>query len=256
MIRVVIIEDEIPARKKLKRFLEKVNSSTEVIAEIGTVSEAIEFLKKENAIDLILSDIELQDGNAFEIYQEVIVLCPIIFTTAYNQFLMDAFESNGIEYLLKPFSLERFQKAWNKFLFFKKSSTRNNDLLLKLNQIIVNQNQEKSYKKRFSANSNKGVYFVETADILVFTAEEGVVFAIDKQNKKHLLTYSSLKEIEEVIDHTQFFRINRSEVINKNHIELIERYSKNALSVKLTGHDKHLITSQSNTSAFRNWLEQ
>src|SRR5690606_38173491 len=110
MIKVVIIEDEIPARKKLKRFLEQVNQSTEVIAEIGTVSEAIEFIKNENAIDLILSDIELQDGNAFEIYQEVNVLCPIIFTTAYNQFLMDAFESNGIEYLLKPFSLERFQK--------------------------------------------------------------------------------------------------------------------------------------------------
>lgn len=256
MIKVVIIEDEIPARKKLKRFLDEVDNSAQIIAEIGTVSEAIEFLKKENSIDLILSDIELQDGNAFEIYQEVNVSCPIIFTTAYNQFLMDAFESNGIEYLLKPFSLDRFQKAWNKFLLLKKTDVKNDDLLLKLNQIIGAKSQEKTFKKRFSVNSSKGIYFILTDGILLFTAEEGVVFAIDKQNKKHLLTYSSLKEVEELVDNVEFFRINRSEIINKNYIERIEKYSKNALSVKLKGFDKHLVTSQSNTSAFRNWIEQ
>ena len=255
MIRVVIIEDEIPAQKKLKRFLEEIDNSTKVIAEIGTVSEAIEFLKKENSIDLILSDIELQDGNSFEIYQEVTVLCPIIFTTAYNQFLMDAFETNGIEYLLKPFSMERFKKAWDKFLLLKKSTSVDDNLLSKLTQLLNNRT-EKTFKNRFSISSKQGTYFLETSDILFFSAEEGVVFAVDKQNKKHLLSYSSLKEIEETVDNSQFFRINRSEIVNKSHIERIQRYSKNAVSIKLTGYNQHLVTSQSNTGSFRNWIEQ
>lgn len=255
MIRIVIIEDEIPARKKLKRFLEEIDNSTEVIAEIGTVSEAIEFLKKTNSIDLILSDIELQDGNAFEIYQELNVLCPIIFTTAYNQFLMDAFESNGIEYLLKPFSFERFKKAWDKFLLLKKSNSVDDNLLSKLTQLL-NQPTEKTFKNRFSVNSSKGIHFIQTEDILFFTAEEGVIFAIDKHNQKHLLNYSSLKEIAQIVDDNQFFRINRSEVVNKNFIERIQKYSKNALSIKMKSYDKYLVTSQSNTAMFRVWIEK
>lgn len=255
MIKVVIIEDEIPARKKLKRFLEQVDYSTEVIAEIGTVSQAIEFLKNENAIDLILSDIELQDGNAFEIYQEVTVLCPIIFTTAYNQFLMDAFESNGIEYLLKPFTLERFQKAWDKFLLLKKSTSANDNLLSKLT-LLLNNPTEKTFKNRFSVTSKKGTYFLETNDILFFSAEEKVVFAIDKHSKKHLLSQPTLKEIEGLVDPDTFFRINRNEIVNKSYVERIERYTKNTLSIKIQNYPNRLFTSQSQTAPFREWVEK
>lgn len=111
MIKIVIIEDEIPARKKLIRFINELKENTEIIAEIDNVEQSIDFLKTEKSIDLIISDIELLDGNAFEIYDQVKISCPIIFTTAYDKFWMNAFETNGIEYLLKPFTLERFQKA-------------------------------------------------------------------------------------------------------------------------------------------------
>ena len=256
MINVLIIEDEIPARKKLRRFLEEINEPVSIIGEIGTVTEAVGFLKAAKPIDLILSDIELQDGNAFEIYNEVTVSCPIIFTTAYNQFLMDAFESNGIEYLLKPFSFERFQKAWNKFSLLRKSGATDTDLLLKLTRVFEKTAQEKTFKKRFSVTTNQKTYFIETEDIMLFTAEEGVVFATDKHSKKHLLTQASLKEIENTLDESAFFRINRSELVQKKYIERIERYSKNALSLKLYGHQNHLVTSQSATSAFREWVEE
>lgn len=255
MIKVLIIEDEIPARKKLKRFLEELNEPITIVGEIGTTEEAITFLESKPTLDLILSDIELLDGNAFEIYTKVKVTCPIIFTTAYNQFLMDAFESNGIEYLLKPFSFERFKKAWDKFLLLRKSDVSESDLVTKLNQIINQPNTLKAAKKRFSIHTNKEIYFIETEDVLFFTAEEGVVFAIDSHSKKHLLTQTTLKEIEEVIDSSKFFRINRSELINKKHIAKIEKYSKNSLAVKLSGYEKHLVTSQSNTKAFREWVE-
>nr|WP_294937848.1 LytTR family DNA-binding domain-containing protein [uncultured Flavobacterium sp.] len=256
MINVLIIEDEIPARKKLRRFLDEINEPVSVVAEIGTITEAVDFLKAEKSIDLILSDIELQDGNAFEIYSEVTVSCPIIFTTAYNQFLMDAFEGNGIEYLLKPFSFERFQKAWNKFSLLRKTGVPDNDLLFKLTQVLEKTAQERIFKKRFSVHSNQRTYFIETDDIMFFAAEEGVVFATDKTGKKHLLTQATLKEIEITLDETAFFRINRSELVQKKYIERIERYSRNALTVKLHGYQNHLVTSQSNTSAFREWIEQ
>lgn len=255
MIKVVIIEDEIPARKKLKRFLEELNEAIIVVAEIGTAQDAIEFLKTNKEVDLILSDIELQDGNAFEIFKEVEIACPVIFTTAYNQFLMDAFESNGIEYLLKPFSLERFKKAWNKFLLLKTPSA-DNDFLLKLNRLIGKPVAEKIFKKRFSISNNKEIYFLETDDIIFFTAEEGVVFAVDAQSKKHLLTQTTLKEIEELLNEEAFFRINRSELVHKKYIVRMERYSKNTIAIKLSGYEKHLITSQSSTKSFRDWVEQ
>ncbi len=256
MIKVLIIEDEIPARKKLKRFIEALNESISIIGEIGTIEEAIAFLEAKPTLDLILSDIELQDGNAFEIYTKVNVTCPIIFTTAYNQFLMDAFETNGIEYLLKPFAFERFKKAWDKFLILRKTDTPESDIITKLNQIINQPKEAKTTKKRFTINTNKEIYFIETEAILFFTAEEGVVFAIDTHCKKHLLSQNTLKEIEDTLDESKFFRINRSDLVNKNHIVKIEKYSKNNLAVKLSGYEKHLVTSQSNTKAFRDWIEE
>ena len=252
MIKALIIEDEIPARKKLLRFLSDVNESVEIVAEIDTIEKAISFLK-ENQVDIIFSDIELLDGQAFEIYQQIQINCPIIFTTAYNQFMMNAFETNGIEYLLKPFSFERFEKAWNKFL--KLQRKQDNELLVtKLSELLKNLQISNSYKKRFAINTNNGLYFLDTENITFFLAEEGVVFAFDTTGKKHLLTENTLKIIENQLNPNEIFKINRGEIIVKSYIEKVERYSKNSLALKIKGYDKHLIVSQSNTPSFRTWL--
>lgn len=205
---------------------------------------------------MILSDIELLDGNAFEIYNQVSVNCPIIFTTAYNQYLMDAFESNGISYLLKPFTLDRFLQAWKKFTTLRTQNSQEKEFLRTLHQLVQQtSSKEKQYKSRFSVSSHKGTYFLEVAKIAYFSSEEGVVFAIDTLGKRHMLTVGSLKELEVVLDPMLFFRINRSEVVHKNQVERIERYTKNSLAVWIQGHDKFLLTSQSNTAPFKDWLE-
>lgn len=253
MIKILIIEDEIPARKKLKRFLEELDSTTKVIAEIDNVVSAVTFLKS-TSVDLIFSDIELLDGNAFEIYKEVSISCPIIFTTAYDQFWMNAFESNGIAYLLKPFSKERFQQAWDKFLLFRNSSSDENIQLTKLSKLIEENFAKQSYKKRFTVHTQGGFFFVDIENITFFGADEGVIFAFDTTGKKHLLNEVTLKEIEEQVNPFDFFRINRSELISKQHIEKMERYTKNILAVKMKGSASHLKTSQSNTAAFREWI--
>ncbi len=255
MIKVVILEDEMPARKKLKRFLEAMEQQVEIIAEIDTVSLGVDFLKN-NKADLIFSDIELLDGNAFEIYEQVTVSCPIIFTTAYNQFWMHAFESNGIDYLLKPFTKERFQKAWDKFLLLSKAANSGDQLMNSLAKLIENNLVKKQFKKRFTISNHQGIHFLDTENISYFEASEGVVFAHDSTGKKHLLNEATLKEIEEKLNPASFFRINRSELVNKSHIEKIVYYNKNALAVKLKGCEKLLTTSQNNTAQFRIWIER
>ena len=254
MIKVLIIEDEIPARKKLKRFIDEINIPVDIVGEIATVEGAIEFLNR-SGVDLIFSDIELLDGNAFEIFSKTTIHCPIIFTTAYDQFWMNAFESNGIDYLLKPFSKERFQKAWNKFESLGASNTREGELLSRLQHILETRSSELHFKKRFTISSHHGIYFINIENIVYFEAAGGVVFAFEAGGKKHLLSEPTLKAVEIQVNPVDYFRINRSELINKRYIEKIERFTKNILAVKLTGIENYFKTSQSNTAAFREWLK-
>lgn len=254
MIEILILEDEIPARKKLRRLLEDLGAPIEIKAEVDTVEAGISFLK-ENTVDLIFSDIELLDGNSFEIYNQVAISCPIIFTTAYNQFWMNAFETNGIDYLLKPFSRQRFQKAWDKYMLLK-NTPGDDKLVTNLTQLLAQNFMPKTYKKRFTVYKHDSVYFLEVTHVTFFEANESVVFAFDISGKKHLLRESTLKEIEEQLDPLDYFRINRGELISKQHIEKIERYDKNTLAIKMKATEKYLKTSQGNTSAFRKWMDQ
>lgn len=231
------------------------DSQVEIIAEIDTVAGAVAFLRH-TSVDLIFSDIELLDGDAFSIYQEIPVSCPIIFTTAYDQFLMNAFETNGIDYLLKPFTKERLRKAWEKFSLLRNHPLEQHALLKSLASVIETGLEKKFPRKRFAAQYQQALYFVELTDICYFEAREGLVVAYDYNGKKHLLTELSLKAIEDQLDPREFFRLNRSEIISKSHIEKVERYKKNSLSVKLKGCPALLSTSQTNTASFRTWLEK
>ncbi len=253
MKRILIIEDEQPARKKLIRFLQELEEETEVVTEIDTVAAGIPFLKT-HTVDLIFSDIELLDGNAFDIYRNVEVTSPIIFTTAYDQFWMSAFENNGIDYLLKPFSKERFRQAWEKFN--RLSTAAQNDhlqaseIMKRINRML----EGNHFKRRFTVHQQQAMYFLDTDSISFFQITEGVMFAYDSSGKKHILNETTLKEIEEVIDPEEFFRLNRGELVNKFFIERVEPFSKNILAVKLRGYTKHLFTSQNSTAAFRKWV--
>lgn len=157
MTKILIIEDVIPAKKKLKRFLADLDVQTQVVVEIDNVATAMEFLKN-TSVDLIFSDIELMDGNAFDIYKQVSISCPIIFTTAYDQFWTDAFDSNGIAYLLKSLSQAKFQKAWDKFLMLKNSPSDQHIQLTNLTKLIEQKFTSPLYKKRFTVHTNRGFF--------------------------------------------------------------------------------------------------
>ncbi|MFD2034422.1 LytR/AlgR family response regulator transcription factor [Belliella marina] len=246
---ILIIEDEMPARRKLKRYLDQLEEEACVVAECATVEEAIVFFEEGGKADLILSDISLQDGNAFDIYREIALKSPIVFTTAYNTYMLDAFESNGIDYLLKPFTFERFEKAWKKFLLFRQQVPPQKESTSSLGNST-------GFRSRFIVNTVKDSYFLDVEAIAFFLAEEGVLKAMDLQGKSHLMGIATLKEVEEKVDPNRFFRINRSELVHKKAIIRMERYGKNNLAIQVTGYDKKLITSQATTAAFRAWVQE
>ena len=257
MYKILIIEDEAPARKKLKRYLEQACNSYEIVAELETVAEAKSLLTQTHEIDLIFSDIELRDGNVFEVYKDLSINCPIIFATAYNEFLMKAFEANGIEYLLKPYSFERFSNAWDKFIRLKGNLPANyNELIGTINHLLK-ENQENSieYKEQFAIKTQQEIYFLKVEDIVCFQADNGIIFAFDRMNKRHIMPQTVFKQIEVFLDPKNFFRINRSESVQRKFIDKLERYNKNTVSIYLNAGSKIVRTSQNNTSEFNDWLD-
>ncbi|WP_435261911.1 LytR/AlgR family response regulator transcription factor [Tenacibaculum sp. nBUS_03] len=258
MIKVVLVEDEMPARKKIKKYIEKLKHPVEVIKELETVEDVLAFFTNDPVVDLILSDIELLDGNVFGAYKNLELKIPIIFCTAYNEFWMNAFETTGIAYLLKPYSFERFEKALEKYLILntgKVYESSNSVLLEKLNSYLNKSSQEtKVFQGSFPVKTSKYTYFLKVDDIMYFQADYGVVFAFDKENKKHVLNQTSLKSIEEMVDSEKFFKINRSELIGRIYIEKISRYDKNSIAINILNSKTILKTSQNKTAEFSNWL--
>ena len=196
----------------------------------------------------------MRDGNVFDVYNQIAVNFPIIFVTAYDQFWMNAFETSGIEYLLKPYSYNRFEKAWNKYTSLKnKMEANHNDIFKKLDSYYQSKLDLKPvYKEYISVKSNSDIYFLKVENILFIQSDYGVIFAYDSANKKHLLNQTTLKEIQEILNPTKFFKINRSELINRDYIEKINRYTKNTVAIYIKSHI--LKTSQNNTASFNSWM--
>ena len=167
---------------------------------------------------------------------------------------MNAFETSGIEYLLKPFSFARFEKAWYKYMSLKnKMEIKQTDIFNKLDAYYQSKLELKPvYKDFIPVKSNNGIYFLKVENIVFIQSDYGVLFAYDSANKKHLLNQTSLKEIHEIFNPTLFFKINRSEIVNRVFIEKINRYTKNTVAIQLKSHS--LKTSQKNTAAFNSWM--
>jgi DNA-binding LytR/AlgR family response regulator len=255
MINVVILEDEMPSRNKLKRYLEQLGEPLRLVKELDSVESAITFFSQNPKVDLLISDIELLDGNVFQLFEEVAIPCPIIFTTAYNQFWMQAFEGNGIEYLLKPFNFGRFQKAWEKYRRLSKTSDFEAELMARLQDLLkLQKTEEAAFRKRISVPTPRGSYFLDLDEVSCLVAENAVVWAIDQQGKRHLLQEATLKELEAALDPTLYFRISRSHLIQKKFVVGTERYSKNSVAVKMKGIEQLLVCSQSATPEFLRWV--
>ena len=255
-MKILILEDEIPAYHKLLSFVKLEIPNHQLLGWARSVEEANLLLKDDNKPDLIISDIELLDGNSFQVFENTKVDCPIIFCTAFDQYVLKAFQTNGIAYLLKPYTLENFQEAFHKYstLFAKEETPPkiDNQVFQELKKIL--HSDRKSYKQRFTIKKKGGIKLIETKNIACFEANGDFCQAIDEKGQKHVINFT-LTDIERKTDPTKFFRINRSQLINVAFIEKIEPYFKNRLSIKMVNMSEALLTSGNKTPEFRKWIE-
>ncbi|MET2984549.1 LytR/AlgR family response regulator transcription factor [Aureibaculum conchae] len=257
ILNIVVFEDEQRAGEKLIDLIKEFSPNSKITWKRSVV-DGIAYLRENNDIDLIFSDIELIDDNVFKIYDTFQPKCPIIFCTAYDKFYVDAFSTNGIAYLLKPYTKDQFESAWHKYiqLFSEVNKTQNHiisgDLITKLKTLV--ENNEQNYKTKFSVKKHEGIILLKTNDISYFQAQGDFVLAIDSSGRKHILNYS-LTAIENLINPKDFFRINRSEIVSVHSIKKFSVYSKNKIAISLDKPKATLYTSNSKTSNFRKWLE-
>lgn len=250
-MRVVIIEDEPLASEKLSGFLKRYDETINVAARLESVKDVRRWFGGNKPPDLIFSDIELLDGNIFEFFEKEETNCPVIFTTAYDQFLLQAFERNGIAYLLKPFTFENFVGAMLKLEKLKRS--------LAATQINIWQEIQKNvsrpkYKERFVVKARGNIRFVETVQIAFFQMHDGLLFAFDAAGEKFPLN-ENLNNLEQILDSKTFFRINRSEIVNLKFIERLEPYFNDRLVVRLRNLKIKLVSSANRTPGLRKWIE-
>lgn len=254
-MRVLIIEDEIPAAQHLWDLLKKYDKGLHLEGPLDSNTAIIGWFQKNEPPDLIFSDIELLDGPVFESLDQLYLSMPIIFTTAYDQYALEAFDTNGISYLLKPFEQKQLAKAMDKYQLLKKSfsDSDNGRLIEQIKQLHFNTGR--AYKTRLNIKLGKGIYLLKVEEITCFRTHNGLPHAFKKDGKKYPLSHL-LSELQELLNPNTFFRINRSEIVNMNFIEKIEPYFNDRLAVRIAGQKEVLVSSAGRTAEFRKWLSE
>jgi DNA-binding LytR/AlgR family response regulator len=249
MLNAVIIEDERPALESLLHTLSSVTDDVQVTARLGSVKESIEFLSQPNAVDLIFSDVQLSDGLSFEIFNKGNIRIPVIFITGYDEFMLNAFEYNGIDYLLKPVDKESLSKALVKYKMLEKHFT-NHHSLANLMQYIGNHKKRRMIVKKGMENIS-----LRLDDVVLFYTENKIVYVLDRWGKKYLAD-KNLAELEDELDEATFFRANRQYIVNINFIRGFKSYEKVKLILDLTLPDINhcIIISQEMAPQFREWM--
>lgn len=253
-MKVIIIEDETPAFNKLSKYLLEFRTDAQILEWYSSLEDALEKKSLFTQCDLILSDIKLLDGDSFDLFRQIELNCPIIFCTAYNRYMQDAFNTNGIAYLVKPYSQKAFNKALQKYeRFFDKKQTiqLSGNVIDKIEEMLRKNN--KNYKQRFSIKKKNGIIIKKISDTCYFQASGDFCILVDVNGEKHSVNYK-ISTLENLLNPQLFFRINRSEIVNIEYILKIESHFKNKVQIVLSN-QINLYTSGARTPEFRRWLE-
>jgi two-component system, LytTR family, response regulator LytT len=249
MSKYIIIEDEEPAFNRLKKMIGEIDGQLVFLENLGSVKSSVEWLQNNPQPDLIFMDIQLADGNSFEIFKQVKVTCPIIFITAFDQFALEAFKVNSVDYILKPIKKEELSASIEKFN--SRKIVQNVDFT----QLLQMMQQPKTqYKERFAVKFGEHLRTIETNDIAYFYTENRVNFFVTFDTKRYVNDFN-LDELEALLPPKQFFRINRQFIISIKSIAEMLTYSKSRVLVKLNPPSKlESLVSTERSSEFKGWL--
>jgi two-component system LytT family response regulator len=254
-LKILIIEDESPAAEKLERYLQKYNPDIRISETLTSVKESIQWLRAHaTEVDLIFMDIQLLDGQSFQIFKEVEILKPVIFITAYNEFAMEAFKVNGIDYLLKPITFPDLSKSLKRLenlgAQLRWDATKNEHVTKTLTEALV-----KSHKNRFMVKLGDHIRSITTDQISFFYADGRDVYLITNPLRKFIIDYT-LEGLEEILDPAQFFRLNRSYILRINAIQDVIVYSNSRLKITtLPAWDHEIIVSREKVNYFKEWFD-
>lgn len=249
-IDVLIIEDEILAADHLSRLIQSVDMvSLNIIGKVDSVKNAMKWLIKNDHPDLLFMDVDLSDGLCFEIFEVVEIKKPVIFTTAYDEYAIQAFKVNSIDYLLKPIDQEELNNAIRKYL-----DVESNEMVPDMD--TLKQSLKFPYKERFIIKIGEHLKSIPTTNILFFFSREKASYAMVNDQRNYLLDYT-LDQLEDWVDPTLFFRINRSYMIHFDAIEDIISYSNSRLRLILKkSEDSDIIVSRERVKNFKLWLDR
>ena len=256
-MKVIIIEDESLLAKNLQRLLLEIEPGIEVLAVLDSVASTVAWLNANAHPDLLFADIQLSDGVSFDIFNRVKIDKPVIFTTAYNDYAIRAFKVNSVDYLLKPIDKDALQAALQKFKQYYQSAPVGGvtEQLKELMQTLSNPT-EKKYKERFLAHYKSGIVPLPMGKVACFI-KDTIIYLVTTDNEKLVTDYSTIDEIEEIINPKKFFRANRQSIIQIDQVETYKKHDTGKIEVHLKC-DKslHIDISREKANDFVNWLDQ
>lgn len=251
-MNVIIIEDEKPAARRLSRLLDELDVSVSTM--LHSVEESIDWFQKNKHPDLIFLDIQLSDGLSFEIFDIIQVKSAIIFTTAFDEYALQAFKLNSIDYLLKPIDDEELEKAVKKYKELQPGKEQLAVDFEDIKKLLVNP-LEREYKKRFTAKVGQHLKIINADEVECFYSENKGTYAATKDGRNYLLD-TTLENLEEELSPKLFFRVSRKFYVNINHIKDIISYTNSRLQIKLNAFkEQEIIVSRERVKDFKLWLE-
>lgn len=248
-MKVLVVEDEKLAAERLVTLLNQYDSSMEVLACTDSIEQTVQYLKQHPHPDLLLLDIHLADGHSFEIFKQVNFNRPVIFTTAYDQYALDAFKMFSIDYILKPVTLEALAAAVNKLKSLPAGFSPD---FSRLGPVANSQR----YKKRFLGKVGQRLFFINAENIAYFQADNKIVYLVDKEGNRYVVDYT-MEQLTEQLDPQQFFRLNRSFIVSIHAIQQVKPWFNSRLKLSVLGNSnvEEMVVSRDRVAEFKIWAE-
>jgi len=250
-MNVLIVEDEIPAANRLSKLLQQLDNEIAILHQADSIETAVQYLLSSPGLDLIFMDIQLADGLSFDIFDQVEVKTPVIFTTAFDQYTLKAFKVNSIDYLLKPIDEKELEKALNKYHELHQKNTP--DFSEKMMKLMQEMNIVK-YKERLLIKRGQQLSYLKTGNTAYCFADGKLCYAVDFNGSKYLLE-NNLGQLEEQLQPSSFYRINRHLLVNIEAVKKVHTWLGGRLKLEITpGTTAETVVSRERVNGFKEWL--
>ena len=253
-MKVVVFEDEKLASERLIELIQELRPNAEILASLKSVEAGLMWLQNNEEPDLIVSDIQLLDGSSFEIFTQNPIKCPVIFTTAYDEYAIKAFQVNSVDYLLKPIQKQKLENALQKYEERTSGNSSQSLDIDKIREAIQGSNVQ--YKSRFLVKYGQRIKAIPVEQIAYFYSQDKLTYLVTFEGKKLPLD-QTLEELETVLNPDNYFRVNRKFIVHFDSVSDIHPYFKGRVKLDLqpeSGED--IVISSDKTPLFKQWLDQ